>query len=100
MPLLSKEQQKTYLGPVPNLRCNECHEYLIRNYCRECDEFFFDQCKCNEPTGHEGHRDYSDFTSQFREKSGDSTKSDGNSKKGVDSRRNRIHSLPGRSVSD
>jgi hypothetical protein len=58
MPLLDEQQQKELLVPIGQT-CNTCATEIRRNYCRQCDEFFF-VCKC-EPDpedGHIGHRTY------------------------------------------
>ncbi len=60
MSLLSPEEQESMLGPV-SYKCHKCGKTPIRNYCRECDEFFF-ICDCPVETGssnnHKGHRTY------------------------------------------
>lgn len=46
------------------MRCGECLNFILKNYCRECDEFFaygHDKCcKMNrhQHEKHEGHRTY------------------------------------------
>lgn len=44
--------------------CNDCVNWVLHNYCRECDEFFVyghgKNCKRNphQHEKHEGHRTY------------------------------------------
>ena len=63
MPSLTPEDRKKLLGQQ-SWYCPKCGKQPYKNYCRECDEFFF-VCDCPpEPnTGlysgnHEGHRTY------------------------------------------
>lgn len=54
MPSLDREAQDR-LRESPALTCLQCRQPGIRDYCRECDEFFR-HCDC--PSGHDGHRTY------------------------------------------
>jgi len=60
MPLLDRESQRQLLG-VTERQCDRCLQWIRRNYCRQCDEFFY-ECDCTRKqttvTGHEGHRTY------------------------------------------
>ena len=44
MPLLTESQQAEMLGST-ELKCDLCQQHLVKNYCRQCDMFFF-QCGC------------------------------------------------------
>lgn len=63
MPSLTPEDQGRLLGPMKTgdgdtLKCSTCNQELRRNYCRECDEFFF-LCGCKDRENeHQGHRTY------------------------------------------
>lgn len=57
MPYMSPEDRKVLLGPLAGVECRDCHEVKIRNYCRQCDEFFY-MCGCGPSEDHEGHRIY------------------------------------------
>jgi hypothetical protein len=68
MPSLTPEDQERLLG-TQEWKCDKCGRHPERNYCRECDEFFF-VCGCPpEPEDkdgqyhssrydHRGHRTY------------------------------------------
>lgn len=61
MPMLTKDQQRELLG-AQDKQCQRCLQWIRRNYCRSCDEFFF-ECDCTRPGGrtpheHQGHRTY------------------------------------------
>ena len=60
MPTLSEEEQKQYLGPTERT-CPKCGQVKSQNYCRRCDEFFY-ECGCPIVRGslddHIGHRTY------------------------------------------
>lgn len=58
MPLLSEEDQARLLVEMP-YRCPGCRKKPRRNYCRQCDEFFF-VCACpvDPDNDHTGHRTY------------------------------------------
>lgn len=58
MPSLTPEDQDRLLGPQP-WKCPECGREPYKNYCRQCDEFFY-VCGCKKPPeeSHEGHRTY------------------------------------------
>ncbi len=56
MPSLTPEEQKRLLG-YQSWKCGTCDTHPYKNYCRECDEFFF-VCKCPPEDSHEGHRIY------------------------------------------
>ena len=62
MPSLTPEDQERLLGQTQE--CPDCKTLLTRNYCRECDEFFWEgshdqfcfwQTLDNQ---HKGHRTY------------------------------------------
>jgi hypothetical protein len=66
MPSLTKEDQKALIGPVKDWKCQDCGCPKVRQYCRQCDEFWF-ECECgvtndeydgDESEPHEGHRAY------------------------------------------
>jgi hypothetical protein len=59
--MLSKENQKALLG-VTDRQCRDCLQWIRKNYCRSCDEFFL-ECDCTRQNGkrphkHHGHRTY------------------------------------------
>src|SRR4051812_3976246 len=54
MPYLSPEDRVTLLVELDR-QCRTCGKKVRRNYCRQCDEFFF-ECDC--PPTHVGHRTY------------------------------------------
>jgi hypothetical protein len=62
MPSLDKKEQERLIGPTCG-KCSLCRSPIIRQYCRECDEFWF-MCDClsDDFVGitipHEGHRAY------------------------------------------
>ena len=53
MPLLSEEDLER-LRQSPPRECPVCKKTGKKNYCRQCDLFFY-ECDCNE---HKGHRTY------------------------------------------
>jgi hypothetical protein len=57
MPSLDPEDQQRLL--VELYKCEKCGKMVKRNYCRQCDEFFF-ECDCERPPEdtHKGHRTY------------------------------------------
>lgn len=62
MPSLTPKEQDA-LGPV-SYKCQRCKRAPVKNYCRECDEFY-NVCGCpKDPPGtpygnnHVGHRTY------------------------------------------
>ena len=65
MPELSDEQMTALVNSMP-LRCSQCGEMTSRNYCRNCDQYFYQghapNCPQMEPGphshNHEGHRTY------------------------------------------
>lgn len=57
MPYISPEDRKYLIGPLAGLICADCKEAKIRNYCRQCDEFFY-VCGCGPNKEHDGHRVY------------------------------------------
>jgi len=59
MPSLTLEDQRRLIGKVPGWICPYCKEEQYRNYCRQCDDFFF-ICKCEQTDVelHTGHRTY------------------------------------------
>lgn len=65
MPSLSNEQQRQ-LKAEPPMKCHICGMVIRNNYCRECDEFFYEghdpNCSwLNDPNNredHRGHRTY------------------------------------------
>lgn len=54
MPLLTKEDQKQLLG-VTDEQCPQCLQWIRKNYCRSCDEFF-EECDCTRLTGPRPHK--------------------------------------------
>ncbi len=59
--------QLAHLRASPKRSCHECSSELTKNYCRECDEFFWeghdDGCSQLNPAtegsdDHHGHRTY------------------------------------------
>lgn len=44
MPSLTPEDREALLGPA-NFRCPKCKQVKVKNYCRSCDEFFY-ECAC------------------------------------------------------
>jgi hypothetical protein len=73
MPFLSRNERASLLGPNGG-PCSVCASVLVRQYCRTCDEFFFECPEClkgldlihgtasstdkREPIAHVGHRTY------------------------------------------
>jgi hypothetical protein len=59
MPSLTPEDRERLIGPVKGMNCPRCGEEVRRNYCRQCDDFFF-VCGCQKTPEelHEGHRTY------------------------------------------
>lgn len=55
MPYLHPDDRKRLLGPTGHT-CSRCRAIIAKQYCRECDEFFF-LCECPR-TEHVGHRTY------------------------------------------
>ena len=55
MPYLTLEERASLLRPLWD--CRRCHQPLMRNYCRQCDEFFF-TCGCLHENPHAEHRVY------------------------------------------
>ena len=49
MPSLTKEEQERLIGPTMGT-CPSCRLKVIRQYCRECDEFWF-KCNCIQYIG-------------------------------------------------
>lgn len=59
MPLIPKEHRDRLLVQTDR-PCPHCGDGLFRNYCRQCDEFFF-VCACGaygEEPSHADHRTY------------------------------------------
>jgi len=59
MPSLTPEDQDRLLGEQ-TWTCSKCGKHPYKNYCRECDEFFY-VCECRDKPPeerHEGHRTY------------------------------------------
>lgn len=58
MPLLSEDDQRRMLGPAGFI-CQRCGLQRYKNYCRQCDQFFY-ECKCppDSEDDHTGHRTY------------------------------------------
>lgn len=60
MASLTPKEQEEMLYPL-NYKCRRCGKVPIKNYCRECDEFF-NVCDCppepNSRDDHRGHRTY------------------------------------------
>lgn len=55
MPMLTPDDRERMLGPTGRF-CAVCQKELNKNYCRSCDEFFF-ECDCKNDK-HNGHRTY------------------------------------------
>ncbi len=55
MPSLGQAAQER-LREYPRIPCPACAQPAIRDYCRQCDEFF-SHCHCPDPP-HAGHRTY------------------------------------------
>jgi hypothetical protein len=53
MPSLNEEDIER-MQKEPPRKCPTCQVTAKKNYCRQCDEFFY-ECNCNE---HKGHRTY------------------------------------------
>lgn len=65
MPSLSPDQVKALLSEHDPDICPECGQRIVKNYCRQCDEFFYagHEPTCPRMTGtwsddHAGHRTY------------------------------------------
>lgn len=58
MPLLSEDDQRRMLGPAGFI-CQRCGLQRYKNYCRQCDQFFY-ECRCppDDDDDHTGHRTY------------------------------------------
>lgn len=57
MPLLTPEQEEL-LGEQP-WKCPKCGKNPYKNYCRQCDEFFYVcDCEPDKEDDHTGHRTY------------------------------------------
>jgi hypothetical protein len=54
MPMLDKESQRQLLG-VTDRQCPKCLQWIRKNYCRSCDEFFF-ECDCTRHDGPTPHK--------------------------------------------
>lgn len=52
--MLLSEDDLQRMKDQPPRTCPTCQKTAKKNYCRECDEFFY-ECDCNE---HKGHRTY------------------------------------------
>ena len=66
MPLLSDEDLARMRAEEP-VECASCKAMVRKNYCRQCDEFFYaghaDECPQTDPDlvwgdDHKGHRTY------------------------------------------
>jgi hypothetical protein len=49
---------------APLQACTRCKKFTTKNYCRQCDEFFWDghAGSCSDATQHDGHRTYREFS--------------------------------------
>jgi len=57
MPLLGMNDLVSMRNEPPR-RCDKCLMLVVKNYCRECDEFFEAGHACEGHDQHKGHRTY------------------------------------------
>jgi hypothetical protein len=61
MPLLDPKHVAEMLANARNTKysrvCMNCHRYVVKDYCRSCDEFYFTHAPgCTLYHDHTGHR--------------------------------------------